>query len=188
MALAGAAAIVASAHAGPAGAQAGGIMAVFRPVPLGEAVEANDMRVHAQLYPAVRIHGLRDESAGQAIIEGKEYAHLACQVRARGGNVYGFRNGEWVPGLRIRFTLTHQGSGTAVEGDLFPMVARDGPHYGINLHMLGEGEYTLVFHIRPPKATVLTRVTGDPAGVAAWWKPFDVKAEFTYRRDDVFFD
>lgn len=160
----------------------------FMPFALGDAFETHDMRVEAQLYPAVPIYGLQDDSDTQAVIHGKEYVHLTCSVRARGGNRYGFRNGEWVPGLRIRFTLTHQGTGAAVEGKLFPMVARDGPHYGVNLQLMGEGDYTLVYHVRPPSPQVLTRVTGDLAGVPEWWEPFDVTIEFTYDRDDIFPD
>ena len=159
---------------------------MFRPVVLGEATEHHHMRVLAQMHPSVPIHGFRDNSAGRATIEGQEYVHIACSIRARTGNPYGFRNGEWIPGLTVQFTLTHQGTGAVIEGQLFAMVARDGPHYGINLRMLGAGDYTLVLYLQPPPAKILTRVTGGPAGVPPWWQPFDVPIAFTYRPTGVF--
>ncbi len=159
---------------------------IYRPFVIGEAAEHHHMRIVAQMHPAVPVYGLRDDSARSARIEGKEYVHVSANVRARTGNPYGFRNGEWVPGLQVLFTLTHEETGTAVEGQLFPMVARDGPRYGINVEMLGEGDYTLVLFLQPPSAKTLTRVTDELIGVPEWWKPFDMPFRFTYKRADVF--
>ena len=99
------------------------------------------------------------------------------------GNRHGFRDGEWVPALTVRYTLKNLDTGQEQSGLLHPMVANDGPHYGANLKMAGLGKYKLTYIVQPPGS-------GDPdapvrqgfgrAAKVPWWKPFQVEWAFTY--------
>ena len=106
--------------------------------------------------------------------------HVEADIHASKGNENGFGAGDWIPYLNIHYKLMHIDSGKAVEGTFAPMVARDGPHYGATVRMLGKGKYKLVYQIQPPVASAFGRHTDAITGVAAWWKPFDVQWEFDY--------
>ena len=61
-----------------------------------------------------------------------------------------------------------------------PLLAVDGPHYGVNLPMDGPGDYRLVLTIAPPGPETLGRVSDADAGVAPWWAPFTLAYTWTY--------
>lgn len=110
--------------------------------------------------------------------------HLEADIHALPGNRQGFRDGEWPPGLTVRFLLKHLDSGAERSGILHPMTASDGPHYGANVKMPGLGNYRLTFLVEPPghtpEDTPLQEGLGRGAGVAPWWKPFRVEWAFKY--------
>ncbi len=110
--------------------------------------------------------------------------HLEADIHATKGNTQGFREGEWVPGLTVRYTLKHRETGQAQSGILHPMVANDGPHYGANIKMVGLGNYTLTYLVEPPVRAAadapVRQGFGRASGVAAWWKPFQVQWTFKY--------
>jgi uncharacterized protein involved in high-affinity Fe2+ transport len=107
--------------------------------------------------------------------------HLEVDIRAQSDNANGFADGAWIPYLGIRYEISKQGGASAVAGDLMPMVANDGPHYGDNVKLMGPGRYTLRLTISPPgPASHFGRHTDKETGVGAWFKPFSVDYEFTY--------
>ena len=110
--------------------------------------------------------------------------HLEADIRARKGNRQGFGEGEWVPGLTVRYRLKHLDRGTEQSGLLHPMVANDGPHYGANIKMMGLGNYVLTYWIEPPGRlpadAPVRQGFGRASSVAPWWKPFRVEWKFTY--------
>lgn len=59
------------------------------------------------------------------------------------------------------------------------MVAKDGPHYGENVKMMGPGKYRLTLTVAPPDAHFGRHVDKE-TGVAPWFKTFAVEYEFTY--------
>ena len=62
-----------------------------------------------------------------------------------------------------------------------PMVASDGPHYGDNVKLAGQGKYKLILHVSPPGTTGhFGRHVDKETGVAAWFQPFDASYEFIY--------
>ncbi len=110
--------------------------------------------------------------------------HLEADVRALPGSKHGLRDGEWLPGLTVRFVLRHLDSGTEQSGILHPMTASDGPHYGANVKMAGLGTYRLKLVVEPPG-----RVPGDApvrpglgrsVSTAPWWRPFTLEWTFKY--------
>ena len=110
----------------------------------------------------------------------KSDIHLEVDITAVRGNRHGFKAGSFVPALTIHYTLTHLATGTSEEGELWAMVAKDGPHYGINVKMRGSGRYRLTLLVQPPDRTGFGRHTDQETGVPAWWEPFEVNWEFTY--------
>ncbi len=110
--------------------------------------------------------------------------HLEADIHALPGSKHGFRDGEWIPGLVVRFALTHLDSGAEQSGILHPMTASDGPHYGANIKMPGLGTYRLRFVVEPPDrvpADAPMRASlGRSTRVAPWWTPFTLEWTFKY--------
>lgn len=109
--------------------------------------------------------------------------HLEADIHAVKDNPNGFAQGDWIPYLVIKFEVTKVGSSFKLEGDLMPMVANDGPHYGDNVKLDGPGKYKLKLIVQPPSANAhahFGRHVDKETGVGAWFKPFDLNYDFTF--------
>ena len=109
--------------------------------------------------------------------------HLEADIKALANNPNGFAEGAWIPYLKVQFELKKEGSADTVSGELKPMVANDGAHYGDNIKLKGPGKYRLKYRIHPPTAQPQNhfgRHTDRLTGVRPWFKPFEVEYEFTY--------
>ena len=109
--------------------------------------------------------------------------HVEADIRAVKNNPNGFAEGDWMPNLVISYEFSKAGSTQVVKGDMMPMVASDGPHYGDNVKLMGPGKYTLKLIISPPSANAgahFGRHVDKETGVGAWFKPFEVVNEFTF--------
>ena len=87
------------------------------------------------------------------------------------------------PTSASRYEITKAGSAQKIAGELMPMVASDGPHYGDNVKLAGPGKYTLKLSIAPPGGSAhahFGRHTDKETGVGPWFKPFTLQYEFTY--------
>lgn len=78
--------------------------------------------------------------------------HLEADIHALANNPNGFSEGAWVPYLLVKYELTKVGTNEVIQGEMMPMVASDGPHYGDNVKLKGPGKYKLKFTIYPPNA------------------------------------
>lgn len=147
----------------------------FKEYPIGEAQTLNSLEVAAVYLKPIDMdpHGI-DMPASQADI------HLEADIKAEKGNANGFGAGEWVPYLTVAYRLTNADTGKTLTGNLMPMVAVDGPHYGANIKMPGAGNYKLSYHIDPPSKQGFGRHTDHASGVGAWFQPFDVDFAFKY--------
>lgn len=109
--------------------------------------------------------------------------HLEADIRALKFNKLGYREGDWVPALTVRYTLRNLDSGAEQSGVLHPMVANDGAHYGANIKMPGVGNYKLTYVVEPPgrdgAAAPVRQAFGNASGIS-WWKPFQVEWTFKY--------
>jgi uncharacterized protein involved in high-affinity Fe2+ transport len=140
-----------------------------REYPIGEPVAKNHIQVAAVWLAGVSMEGMA--SAADVI-------HLEADVKATEGNPNGFAKDEFVPYLKVHYTLADASTGAEVEkGAMTPMVASDGLHYGASLAMPKAGHYKLSYRIDPPSAGGLGRHVGL-GGVAPWWSPFT--AEFDW--------
>jgi uncharacterized protein involved in high-affinity Fe2+ transport len=109
--------------------------------------------------------------------------HLEADIKAVKDNTNGFAEGDWVPFLLVRYVLTKTDSGQTLKGDLMPMVANDGPHYGDNVKLLGPGKYKLSLTVLSPGENPhvhFGRHVDKETGVGPWFKPVQVDYEFTY--------
>lgn len=104
--------------------------------------------------------------------------HLEADIKAVKSNPNGFSEGDWIPYLGVKFELKKDGEAEARTGELMPMVANDGPHYGDNVKLMGPGKYTLTLSVAPPAH--FGRHVDKETGVGAWFKPFSATYEFTY--------
>jgi len=132
---------------------------------------------------AVYLQPVPMEPAGMMKAVAGSDIHLEADIRAQGDNANGFAEGAWVPYLGIAYEITKAGSPQKIAGELMPMVANDGPHYGDNVKLSGPGKYTLKLSIAPPGAAAhahFGRHTDKETGVGPWFKPFTVQYEFNY--------
>ncbi len=109
--------------------------------------------------------------------------HLEADIHATAGNTNGFAEGDWIPNLRIDYTLVKLDDGKRTAGTFMPMVASDGPHYGDNVKLAGMGKYKLTFVITSQGAGShdhFGRHVDKETGVGPWPAPFSVEYEFTF--------
>jgi uncharacterized protein involved in high-affinity Fe2+ transport len=109
--------------------------------------------------------------------------HIEADIHALAGNPNGFEEGAWIPYLLVRFELSKDGSTQKVSGEMMPMVANDGPHYGDNIKLFGPGKYHVKYTILPPSDNQhahFGRHTDRLTGVRPWFKAFELEFDFTY--------
>ncbi len=81
---------------------------------------------------AVYLQPIEMEPEGMMRKASESDIHLEADIHALANNPNGFPEGFWMPYLVVNFELTKQGSNEKISGELMPMVASDGPHYGDN--------------------------------------------------------
>lgn len=106
-------------------------------------------------------------------VGGSDLIHLEADVKATEGNPNGFALGEFVPYLKITYTITTSDGVMIDKGLLRPMIASDGLHYGANIAMPKPGNFRLTYTIEPPSTGGLGRHSDKATGVAPWWQTFD---------------
>ncbi len=146
--------------------------------PIGKPQIAHGMEVGAVYLQPVKM-----EPEGMMKKAEESDVHLEADIHAVKNNTNGFAEGDWLPYLKVGFELEKVGSGKKISGDLMPMVASDGPHYGDNVKLMGAGKYKLKFIIMPPSMNPhahFGRHIDRETGVAPWFKPFELNYEFTY--------
>lgn len=144
--------------------------------PIGEAIQKDGMQIGAVYLQSVVMHPNMPGMGANTDI------HLEADIHALKGNKQGFGVGEWIPYLQIAFHMTKVAPASKWEatGYLLPMVANDGPHYGVNLKLDGPGKYHVSYHINPPSYNGFLRHADMETGVNSWWDPIDVSWDFTY--------
>ncbi len=109
--------------------------------------------------------------------------HLEADVHAVKKNPTGFAEGDWMPYLQVKYELTKAGSNYKQSGDLMPMVADDGPHYGDNVKLGGPGKYHLKLMVNPPMQTghmAFGRHVDKETGVGPWFTPITIEYDFPF--------
>ena len=78
--------------------------------------------------------------------------HLELDVSAL-ENGLGYGKGDWVPYLTVEYEVSKNDGDYKVNGTFMPMAASDGPHYGANIKMDGDGLYTVTFTVKFPDSS-----------------------------------
>jgi uncharacterized protein involved in high-affinity Fe2+ transport len=139
--------------------------------PIGDEVIKNHLQILAVWQAAVDLDG--------AGVGPGDLIHLEADVSATKNNPNGFGEGDFIPYLKVAYEIVPAEGGTPLDkGELTPMVAWDGPHYGANILKPKPGRYRLVFTIQPPSAGGMGRHVGKNGGVASWWEPFSASFEW----------
>lgn len=153
-------------------------LALAKEYPIGAEQEKGNMKIGAvYLQPIVMDPpGMMRDVADSDI-------HLEADIHAAKGNPTGFAEGDWMPYLVVHYTLTKVDDGKTIKGDLMPMVADDGPHYGDNVKLMGFGKYKLTLDIAPPTADPhnhFGRHVDKETGVGPWFQPFSLDYDFVF--------
>ena len=115
----------------------------FSEVPIFEGVEKGFLNLNAVYFQPV------DMTGGY---KAEDYdCHLELDVSAL-ENGFGYGKGDWVPYLTVEYKVEQNGK-TIAEGTFMPMAASDGPHYGANIKMAGDGVYKVTFTIKFPDSS-----------------------------------
>src|SRR5690625_191346 len=96
--------------------------------PIGKPIEQNGLEV-----VAVYLQPIEMEPAGMMRPADDSDIHLEADIHATADNINGLPEGAWAPYLNIQYKLQKDGSSNVIKGDLMPMIANDGPHYGENV-------------------------------------------------------
>jgi uncharacterized protein involved in high-affinity Fe2+ transport len=146
--------------------------------PIGKPKTANGMEISA-----VYLQPIEMDPPGMMRAAADSDVHLEADIKATKGNANGFPEGEWVPYLVVHYELTKLDGGQVIKGELMPMVANDGPHYGDNVKLMGPGKYKLTLTVAPPSENAhapFGRHVDKETGVGPWFKPFSADYEFVF--------
>lgn len=151
--------------------------------PLGQPVIKNGMEIQGVYLQPITM-GAEGMGNMHSLSAKASDVHLEADIHAVEDNPNGFAEGDWMPYLTIKYAVDKLGDDKAQQtGEFMPMVASDGPHYGKNIKLDGNGKYKVTFTIYPPsyyKKVSFGRHIDKETGVAPWFKPFDVSWEFNY--------
>ena len=135
---------------------------------------------------AVYLQPIEMEPEGHMHRAAESDIHLEADIHALDSNPNGYPEGSWIPFLLVKYELTKLPGGETIRGEMMPMVASDGPHYGDNVKLRGPGKYKVKFIVLPPNAKENTdgqhygRHTDRATGVRPWFKSFETEWEFTF--------
>jgi uncharacterized protein involved in high-affinity Fe2+ transport len=167
-------------------AVAAGLSALSAPAlaveyPLGPPENRYGMEIGAVYLQAVRM-----EPDGMMTQPEQSDIHIEADIHALQGNPNGYPEGFWIPYLLVTYELVKEDTGEVIKGEMMPMVASDGPHYGDNVKMKGAGKYKATYTIYPPNAPEnhagkhYGRHTDRATGVRPWFQPFKLTWDFVY--------
>lgn len=142
---------------------------------IGEPVVESGVQIVPNYLTAIEMDRM---PPGMAM--GKDAVHLEVDVHATKTESHGFAEDAWIPYLTVHYAITKQGSNFVAKGQLYPMTAKDGPHYANNVAMSGPGTYKLTYVIDPPSSNGFARHIDAASGVPDWFKPVTASWTFQY--------
>lgn len=150
----------------------------FAETPIGDEVQIEGLNVAAVYFQPVEMQPA--EKAGLKAADAD--VHLEADIHALKDNQTGFGAGEWIGYLTVKYNLKNLDSGKEQAGSLMPMNAKDGPHYGANVKMMGAGKYKLTLGIQSPENQGYLLHVDEETGVPGrfWRKPLETSWEFNY--------
>ena len=123
------------------------------------------------------------EPAGMGLKASEASFHLEADITGDKDNDLGYGAGDFVPGLKVDYTITDKSSGkVAAEGTFMSMNASDGPHYGGNIKLPGAGQYVLALKIHSPAESGWMLHVDPETGVKGrfWDAPIELSRDWDY--------
>ena len=123
------------------------------------------------------------EPAGMGLKAADASVHLEADITGHADNDLGYGVGDFVPGLKVDYTITDKNSGkVAAEGTFMSMNASDGPHYGGNIKLPDAGQYVLALKIHSPAESGWMLHVDPETGVKGrfWDAPIELSWDWDY--------
>lgn len=155
----------------------------FEEIPIYDANGNTDIEVGPLNVAAVYFQPIDMEPAGMGLSAADSNLHLEADIHALKGNNLGYGAGEFVPGLTVDYTITDKNDpSNTQEGTFMEMVASDGPHYGGNIKLDKDGEYTLTLKIHSPAENGWMLHVDPETGVKGhyWTEPLEAVFDWDY--------
>lgn len=150
----------------------------FEEIPIGTDQEVGVLNVAAVYFQPVDM-----EPAGMGLSAAESNLHLEADIHALADNNLGYAEGDFIPKLTVDYTIANKADGSVVqEGTFMEMNASDGPHYGANLKLDQDGEYTLTFTIHSPEENGWLLHVDKETGVTGsfWTEPLEATFDWDY--------
>jgi hypothetical protein len=157
------------------------LFSIFLAAPAGAAVIGGPLlRDGLEIVPST-LSGAQLDRAPAAMSRDADATFLVADIHATKDEAHGFAEHAFIPYLAISFVLTKDDAPTFKKaGLLFPLAAKDGPHYAASADMAGPGTYQLTYIVAPPSAHGMVRRTDKADGVPEWFKPITARWTFNY--------
>ena len=156
----------------------------FEEYPVGDdqAAQGND-GVNELNVSVVYFQPVDMEPAGMGPKASEASFHLEADITGDKDNDLGYGAGDFVPGLKVDYTITDKNSGkVAAEGTFMSMNASDGPHYGGNIKLPDAGQYVLALKIHSPAESGWMLHVDPETGVKGrfWDAPIELSWDWDY--------
>lgn len=155
----------------------------FEEIPITGADGKEDQEVGPLNVAAVYFQPVDMEPAGMGLSAAESNLHLEADIHALADNKLGYSEGEFVPKLTVDYVIQDKNdSSNKQEGTFMEMNASDGPHYGANIKLDKDGEYTLTFKIHSPAENGWMLHTDKETGVSGhfWTEPLEATFDWDY--------
>lgn len=150
----------------------------FEEIAIGEDVEVGPLNVAAVYFQPVDMY-----PAGMGLSAAEANLHLEADISALANNQLGYAAGTFVPGLTVKYKIEDKNDASNVqEGTFMTMNASDGPHYGGNIKLDKDGEYTLSVIIASPESNGWFLHVDPETGVDGrfWTEPLVATFDWDY--------
>lgn len=150
----------------------------FEEIPIGHDQEVGPLNVALVYFQPVDMY-----PAGMGLPAAKANLHLEADLHALKDNNLGYGEDEFVPGLTVNYKIVDKADPKNMqEGTLMTMNASDGPHYGANLKLDKDGDYTVSLSILSPETNGWYLHVDPETGVKGrfWTKPLQASFDWKY--------
>lgn len=150
----------------------------FEEIPIGEDQEVGPLNVAAVYFQPIDM-----EPAGMGLSAAESNLHLEADIHALKDNKLGYGEGDFIPKLTVDYVIQDKNDpNNKQEGTSMEMNASDGPHYGGNVKLDKDGEYTLTFKIHSPAENGWMLHVDKETGVEGhfWTEPLEATFDWDY--------
>jgi uncharacterized protein involved in high-affinity Fe2+ transport len=155
----------------------------FEEIPILGTDGKEDQKVGPLNVAAVYFQPVDMEPAGMGLSAADSNLHLEADIHALKDNKLGYAEGDFIPKLTVDYTIQDKNdANNKQEGTFMEMNASDGPHYGANLKLDKDGEYTLTFKIHSPAENGWMLHVDKETGVTGrfWTEPLTATFDWDY--------